>query len=235
MLNIEQQFYIRQSDIINRLLLSSVSIIGCGASGSCIGILLGKLGCQFIELWDGDIVEPHNLPNQYYPDDSLGESKAYELKEVILKYTPPGIKPTITVHNEYYEDQSLSGKIVFLCVDGLMNRSKVFDNLMSKRLDWVIDTRMGAEYYEVHTIKMDDDDDINTYFYTLQGDGMPLPCTGRSVIYNVMSMSSMAISLYVKMIRKNERDHIPKKITFDLISYTITRQYRENDNPIIKI
>ena len=211
-------------------------MIGCGASGSCIGILLAKLGCPFIELWDADYVEAHNLPNQYYPGDSLGKNKAEALNDVIMQFTPQDIKPSVIVHPEHYYDNDVNGNIVFLCVDGLDNRKEVYRKLQLRdSINWIIDTRMGAEYYELHTVNMKDREDKRSYYQTLQGDGMPLPCTGRAVIYNVMSMSSMAISLYVKMIRQNNRDYIPKKITFDLISYTITRQYRENDSPVIKI
>jgi len=236
MMSIEDQFYIRQQDIISKLKLSSVSIIGCGASGSCIGVLLAKLGCPIIDIWDGDQVEPHNLPNQYYPENALGKNKAEALEQVILQFTPPDLKPLISVHKEYYTDEPISANIVFLCVDGLDNRREVYRKLqIQKDIQWIIDTRMGAEYYEVHTVNMDDSNDKRSYYDTLKGDGMPLPCTGRAVIYNVMSMSSIAISLYVKMVRQNERDYIPKKITCDLVSYTITREYREYDNPIIKI
>jgi len=237
MTTIEDQFYIRQRDIINKISLSSVTIIGCGAVGSCLGVLLAKLGCPHIELFDGDTVEDHNIPNQYFPETALGKNKADALKDVIFNFTPPEdtLKPTVISNPIYYTDEPISGKIVFMCVDGLGNRKTVFDRLMRKRIDWVIDTRMGAEYFEVHTINMHDDDDIMTYIPTTQGDEMPLPCTGRSVIYNVMGVSTIAISLYVKMIRQKIDDYIPKKITFDYISYTLTKRYRENDDPTIII
>ncbi len=233
MSSITDQFYIRQKDIINKLRLSKAVVIGCGASGSCIGILLAKLGCPFIELWDGDLVEDHNMPNQYFPETSLGENKAEALKKVIFDFTPPELKPSVIAHPEYYVDEEINNRIVFMCVDGLDTRRSIFQKLLTYDVNWIIDTRMGAEYYEVHTVNMKDDDDIRSYYQTLEGEAMPLPCTGRSVIYNVMSMSSIAISLYVKMLRKRERDHIPRKITYDFISYNTTKQYRDNDDPTI--
>lgn len=233
MLSITDQFYIRQKDIINKVHLSSAVVIGCGASGSCIGILLAKLGCPFIELWDGDLVEDHNMPNQYFPDSALGKNKAEALRNVILDFTPPELKPSVIAHPEYYVDEEINSRIVFMCVDGLDTRRNIFQKLLTYDVNWIIDTRMGAEYFEVHSVDMNSDDDIRSYYKSLEGEAMPLPCTGRSVIYNVMGMSTFAISLYVKMLRQNERDHIPRKITYDYISNNTTKQYREGDDPTI--
>jgi len=236
MLSIEDQFYIRQQGIINKLLLSSVTVIGCGASGSCIGVMLGKLGCPSIELWDGDMVEAHNLPNQYYPNDSIGFNKAEVLKGVIEKFTPLELQPLVIAHDKMYVDEEIMGDIIFMCADGLENRRNIYRKVQThKNVKWLIDTRMGAEYFEIHTVNLEDGQDKQRYYKTLRGEDIPLPCTARSVIYNVMSMASLAVATYTKMIRRGERDNIPKIIRCDLLGFFLDREYRENDSPLITI
>jgi len=233
---LEDQFYIRQKGIIDKLLLSSVTIIGCGASGSCIGVLVGKLGCPVIELWDGDTVEIHNLPNQYYPNDSIGKNKATVLKDVIELFTPKELMPSVIAHDEMYIDNDVIGDVVFLCADGLDNRREIYRKIQThKNVNWLIDTRMGAEYYEVHTVNLNDRDDKKRYYETLTGDDIPLPCTARSVIYNVMSMASLAVTIYTKIVRQGERDYVPKKLSCDLLGVYLNKEYRENESPIISL
>ena len=41
-----------------------VTIIGAGATGSWLALMLAKLGIQDITVYDFDVVEEHNVPNQ---------------------------------------------------------------------------------------------------------------------------------------------------------------------------
>ena len=233
---LEDQFYIRQRDILNKAQILPVAVIGCGAAGSALGIMLAKLGVPVMELYDGDTVEEHNLPNQYYPNVSIGRNKAEVLKSVIEQYTPLELLPMVVAHNKFFEvGDRVNAHIVFMAVDGFDNRRIVFDELIKNRdIKWVIDTRMGAEYFEVITIKMDDVQEKVRYRRTLEGEPLPLPCTGRSVIYNAMCMSGFALSQFAKMVRDNG-ERIPFKIGYDLRNHTPPIIEWRNDAQVIRI
>ena len=214
--NLLDRFYLRQRDICDKASLIPVGIIGCGASGSAIGILLAKLGVPNMVLYDGDRVEDHNLPNQYYPNDSVGKNKAKALKDVIQQYVPTELLPMVVAFDRHFtEDDVINTRIVFMLVDGLDERRKIFKKLKRcNSVEWVIDTRMGAEYYEVHCINMKSAMEIAMYESAIRNASpSPLPCTGRSVIYNVMSMGALAVSMFKKMVAGEQP---PRMIGYDL-------------------
>jgi len=62
----EDKRFMRHRDIINVEDIPPITLIGCGAIGSAVGIVLTKLGASFIAIWDGDKVEEHNIANQYF-------------------------------------------------------------------------------------------------------------------------------------------------------------------------
>jgi len=218
-MTLADQFYIRQKDILDKAELVGVAVLGCGASGSGVGIQLAKLGVPMLELYDGDTVEEHNLPNQYFPNSSLGQNKATALKRVIEQYTPMELLPMVVAHDKYFgEGDRLTSEIVFLCVDGFDNMRRVFNRILreNRGVNWVIATRMGAEYFEVWNINMKNEEEVAIYLESLEGESMPLPCTGRSVIYNVMAIGAFALATFRKLMKKGEYERQPYMIGYDL-------------------
>jgi molybdopterin-synthase adenylyltransferase len=69
--------FIRQRDVLppDKLAKLAISVIGCGAVGSFTVLTLAKMGITDITVYDGDKVEEHNLPNQWYKLDHLGMNK----------------------------------------------------------------------------------------------------------------------------------------------------------------
>lgn len=53
----------------------SVTIIGTGATGSWVALALAKLGVRAIELYDMDLIELHNVPNQLYSKSDVDKFK----------------------------------------------------------------------------------------------------------------------------------------------------------------
>lgn len=211
--------YLRQLDIIDPRNIPPVAVIGCGASGSGVGQALAKMGCPIIHLWDGDMVEPHNIPNQYFPNSSVGTYKAEALRREMLDKTPSDILPSVIAHNRFFgsEDRARC-PVVFMLVDGFDNRKIVFRALLDDPdVQYIIDTRMGAEYLEVWTVDKSSEVDIERYRESLRHRGRPLPCTGRSVIYNVLSIAGLAVSIFKHIIKG---EPYPKRITLDLKNYT---------------
>lgn len=209
--------FTRQLDIINPSRIPTIDVIGAGAIGSGICIMLAKLGTPHVIVWDGDNVEQHNIPNQYFPYSELGKNKAEAMVRVMSEYSPSDILPFFESKDKYFNDEdSPRGKIVFMCADGFDNRIKIFRRLQQCNVNWVIDCRMGAEYYQVYVVDMNDNEAIEAYRESLTGTPQLLPCTGRSVIYNVLSVASLAVSILKKILVG--QDH-PVMMAVDLMTY----------------
>jgi len=120
-----------------------IHIVGCGATGSHAAFELAKAGCSLV-LWDFDIVESHNLPNQMFMPTQVGMNKAEALKEVLGMFNP---LISITVHARACKSSDLRevNGFIFLLVDSFKARHQLAKGLLfSKGNSWVIETRMGV-------------------------------------------------------------------------------------------
>ena len=112
--------FLRQQDAINMSRLTSlgITLIGAGAIGSTTAVFLGKMGACGLQVWDADIVEPHNWSNQLYRDEDIGKRKCDALVDVMEAFgghTPNAIP-------QRYVDQPLS-EVVISAVDSMSSRS----------------------------------------------------------------------------------------------------------------
>jgi len=134
-----------------------VNIIGCGALGSWVAVQLAKLGVANMVLWDDDIVEEHNLPNQMFHLSHLGKNKAVALAELIESMT--GIK--VRTKPIRCTDKDVLNGVVFSCVDSMRARTELFRAFtMSPRALLWIEGRMGLREGLVYTV-----DAGNTFHY----------------------------------------------------------------------
>jgi hypothetical protein len=113
-------------------------IIGCGAIGSSLAELLARQGVSDLHLWDFDKVEEHNLVNQMYRKDHLGQPKT-EALETMLHEINPDI--AIIRHGKYTEQ--MLGGFVFLATDSIASRKTVvINNYENLRIEAMFDFRM---------------------------------------------------------------------------------------------
>ena len=178
------------------------------------------MGVGRIVGYDDDGVAPHNLPNQFYPKESIGQFKADALKVMLKQFTDVHF----TVKKKRY-NQSLLEEVAIVVTDSMASRRLVWDQFKhqadeigTKRL--YIEGRMGAETGQVFTVRRDNrglirPKDIRLYEAMLYDDSTvpPLPCTARTIIYNVLMMASW-ISGSLKAYVMNEK--FPSEITFNL-------------------
>lgn len=225
-----QQSYTRQLGILDPLDIPPITIVGCGASGSAIGIILSKLGAKSITIWDGDKIDFHNIPNQYYAGNTIGKYKADALKEELERIAPVNMMPIVDAHNKFFGDEdSISTPYVFLCADGFENRRNIMNRLKTiPEVKWVIDTRMSGEYFEVWTVKMDDQDEFKEYIDSTFEEAREEPCTARSIIYTIMMMAGKAVSTYKKIIKNKP---VPKRYMEDVNNdlYPVLSVYRKGE------
>lgn len=202
-----------------------VTIIGAGATGSWLAIALAKLGIENITVYDFDIVEEHNIANQAYsilgcnfdaqPLDLLytpkfgdiGKSKVFALEEHIFISTGT----TITVHNEPFTNQRLSG-IVFLMVDSMKTRKEIWEASIKMKTSVVhlIEPRMGLDVGRIYNVSPCNLEHIKQYENTYYNDDVAeVSACGNSmtVISSALGIASWCVRQLINFHNNIELDN----------------------------
>jgi hypothetical protein len=172
-------------------------IIGCGAVGSNLAVIAAKMGFVNFDLWDPDIVEGHNLPNQAFEPEHISISKVEALAAVLQRFNPE-IK--VTIHQEYYSketaaDAALVGPVV-IATDTMKSRREISELMTLNPLaDHIFEARLGFDYGEVHIIDNQDLDKINRWQKTFKDDSeIPEgPCNLKICTTLVLSICSFMV------------------------------------------
>lgn len=128
-----------------------VEIIGAGGIGSPLAETLATMGFDLV-VWDRDIVEAHNISNQNYTPDQIGERKVVALVQTLIKKVKmfddtleayyinedlyksiitdkenPNNKQTFIGHNEFCTHRSkLTGAVLVLATDSIESRTEIY-------------------------------------------------------------------------------------------------------------
>ena len=105
-----------------------IHIVGCGSVGATVAENLARCGITNMTLWDFDRVEPHNLANQIFRQQDIGNLKVDALLD-ILKEINPDIENDIELKPDGWVGNQMSGYI-FLCVDNIELRRKIVEEHM---------------------------------------------------------------------------------------------------------
>ncbi len=167
----------RQLDVLDvpRLARTPITVIGAGAVGSFTVLALAKSGAECITVYDDDLIEAHNLPNQWYRLTDLGRPKVAALKELVREMT--GVE--IEIHVARFTDQSAS-EVTVCCVDSMDVRIALWRALHARPALY-IDARMGAEVGKVMCVGAFG----SWYEETLHpsSEAYRAPCTARATMY----------------------------------------------------
>lgn len=145
--------YSRYSRVLDPALIMDewAFVVGCGGVGRQVGLLLGAMGLEVVDLVDPDTVSEENLGNQGWRAADVQRAKVWALAEEMRAR-----KPSITVNQWWMpwekwfsrQRQMLArSHVLFVAVDSIDTRRNIF-------LDWMksgpvaggllIDGRMGA-------------------------------------------------------------------------------------------
>ena len=106
--------HLRQLDIFNpRDFVWPVNIIGLGGIGSAAGLALVKLGISELRLWDNDVLEEHNIPNQLlYRADDIGKPKVTAAFEILKGFNRQLKIQDMGVFDPEVDSSDLDGLVV---------------------------------------------------------------------------------------------------------------------------
>lgn len=201
-----------------------VHVIGAGATGSWVVLMLAKMGIQNIHVWDFDTVEEHNLPNQAfraltnwdddmgYTGTDIGKSKAESIQIIASEAT--GLNEDngdfqVTVHNERVDgSQRLSG-IVFMLTDTMSSRKEIWEKAikLKPQVKLLIETRMDLEGGFIYCINPIHTPQIKEYektFYTDEQAAVSACGTSQSLVATALHISSVAVWQLINF--HNERE-----------------------------
>lgn len=210
--------FMRQTEIFDPIKQShQIVIFGAGSIGSFAALNLAKIGFNNIVVYDFDIIENYNLPNQFYRFQDIGKFKVDALKEIIKEFTNVEIE-TRNEKVDYKTKLNLSlNNLYILTFDTLESRKLVYDKLRNFN-NYLLDVRMGGEEWNIITTEMNDSDDLRIHDKEFEITPTELRCGEKSIIYSVLNISSEVCNL-VKKISLNQK--IPQKITRSMKGYRI--------------
>ena len=115
---------------------------GLGQIGSHVAEQLARMGIQQLTLWDFDVVNAHNIPNQLYSHTDIGMLKVDALEKHLLE-----INPDIQIKKKARWDASMSlNGFIFMCVDKIDIRQQIVDmrSAEKNRLARVVSPKVRA-------------------------------------------------------------------------------------------
>lgn len=187
----------------------NINIIGAGATGSWLALQLAKLGVKGdqIKVWDFDEIEPHNIPNQAFRNDQVGEPKTHALQENIHRDTGTMIE----VQNEKFTRGRLSG-YVFLMVDSMAERKRIWEESirMKSAIKMLIEPRMGldmARLYNVEPMSLTQIKQYETTFYTDEEAEVSACGASQTVVTSAMTIASYCARQLINKVSDKEMDN----------------------------
>ena len=116
----------------------SISIVGCGGTGTWAAIMAAMGGVKSITLFDSDIVELHNLSRLPFDfEDTVGHKKT-EVLSKFLKRMRPGM--TVITYDGIYNDTDLFrliDEVVFDCNDDYKTQMKIYKYCKDNNISYI--------------------------------------------------------------------------------------------------
>lgn len=203
-MNLTKSYEFFQPDKVNE----RIHIIGCGSVGSTIAENLARCGLKKLTLWDFDKVEDHNVANQMFVQDDVGEFKADALKRLLVSINPEA-KDTIEVKLNGWQGELISG-IVFLAVDSIdIRRQFVETHMNSPFVRAVFDVRTLLTGAQTYGCPWDDYKKKQEFLKTMQfsheeaADETPVSACGVTlgVVTTVRIVSAICVNNFIRYMK----------------------------------
>jgi hypothetical protein len=216
----------RQLGLLNQdwFLINRVSVIGIGNLGTPLCLNLAKAGFREIYIYDPDIIESHNLPNQMYGEESLTRSKTAIMIDTMHQFSPAihnyiGMKRKIRL----IEPLMFESEIMIVLTDNIQSRIESFllallyKYKVKYNVRYFIEAGTHAHTSKIHVVDLNSIKQRNTYFESLlerhKAPSVDLPCTERSTFFYASFIASV-ITGYLRNLSVGEK--VPFETWIDL-------------------
>lgn len=175
--------------------IDQITIAGLGATGSAIAMLAARMGFSQFLLFDDDVVEDYNLPNQAYYTAHIGKPKVEAMADLIRSFNPVA---SVDIRNEKLTAENKEDvRGVFVLTTDTMHSRREFHDIfrMNPDIPVVIETRLGFTHGEINILDPLDPEDCSYFLSTLFNDEdvEEGPCNQRLCITLVSMIASYAV------------------------------------------
>lgn len=185
---------------------NDIHIIGVGATGSFVAMMLARMGVPVINIYDFDDVEIHNIPNQYYDTGDLGKLKAEALADK-LRLINPDITVNVGKEAVTAEDVSKMSGYLFSLVDSMKVRKELWEAAKANtNLINVWESRLGSDQARVYSLPIEEGLDYARYeqdFYDDDNAEVSACGTSITVLPIVMMTASLMIVQFIDLVMEN--------------------------------
>lgn len=187
--------YKRQMEVLDPETFNTpVHVIGAGALGSWLVLMLTKMGISDITVWDFDKIENHNVPNQAFGMHDVGKSKAISIKRLSRLLSGVNIRAK---HEKVDGSQRLSG-IVFMMTDTMKSRKEIYEKAIkfNPAVKLLIEGRMDYNGGRIYTIDPSNIEHIEEYekeFYTDDESFVSACGVSQTVVATAINIASHAV------------------------------------------
>ena len=131
--------YLRQLNLLDpsQIGKKTITLVGCGATGSYVALALAQMGWGdqhrgqgILRVFDGDVIEEHNICNQVFEPSQIGKQKVEALKEIILRKCGFEIETYNEMVTEKTDSKLLQSNYVFLLTDTMKSRKEIFEKFL---------------------------------------------------------------------------------------------------------
>lgn len=132
-----------------RLLASTVAIVGCGATGSALASLLGRAGVGTLRIIDRDYVEPSNLQRQTLFDESDAAESLPKAIAAARKIASFNSQIVVEPHANDLTPENIHGllkglQIILDGTDNFETRYLINDYAVKNSLPWIYTAAVGS-------------------------------------------------------------------------------------------
>ncbi len=207
-----------------------IHVIGVGGVGSHVVELLCRmqLGRPGLHLYDGDVVEAHNLPNQQFTLGHLGQHKVQAAAAQASVWS--GEQVRVVTHPDHVTGRIPLHGIVFLCLDSMAARRQICEQSLfgNSAVSLVLETRMDASTASV--VVFDPSNPVHQecwlgYWYPDEETENQAGCGGH---YAIPTAASTTANLAVQALLNHYRtswDETPNRIRLELARFELNTKF----------
>ena len=200
----------RYEDIIpvDRLREVNIGVIGVGAIGRQVALMLAAMGAENLTIYDPDVVDEVNLGPQGYPEDAVGQDKVVAMMFDMARLNPNLVGSTpvrLSGDQVKYRPKHPRHEVIFCCVDSITDRKAIARTCHKKETSLFVDARMTSETFQVFTV-YDHENGWGAYDDTCfpQEEAYEGSCTAKSTIYCASIAAGMMVAQFTQWLRGME-------------------------------
>ena len=212
-----EERYQRHWDMIDveKLKTLPIRIVGAGSVGSFTCLSLTKMGAQNIKVWDDDMIDEVNISNQFYRMEDVGDYKVDALQKMIMDFE--GIP--IEAESDLYDGTENCDGIIIMAVDNMTARKRIWEKVKGNdKVSLLIDPRMGGRVARIYAVNPMNHGSYEETLYD-DDDSVEERCTEKTIIYNVLGISSYICKLIEDWMKDGIEDC--KELILDYATYTL--------------